>query len=99
MHDVAGVNAGYARLLLDEYLAHPEAVTPERRRPFESGDANVGTSLPGLARLLERLPHNGHAAREGNGGTAAPAAPASTRPDIELLGAVAAAMALVQAHR
>ena len=56
MHDVDGVNAGYARLLLDEYLENPEAVLPEWRALFESGDAEIVTSLPGLARLLETLP-------------------------------------------
>ena len=39
MHDVDGVNAGYARLLLDEYLENPEAVPPEWRALFESGDS------------------------------------------------------------
>ena len=64
MHDVDGVNAGYARLLLDEYLENPEAVLPEWRALFESGDADIVASLPGLARLLEKLPRNGGA---GNG--------------------------------
>ena len=39
MHDVDGVNAGYARLLLDEYLENPEAVPAEWRALFESGDS------------------------------------------------------------
>src|SRR5262249_14369541 len=66
----------------------------------------VVTSLPGLARLLERLPRDGAG---GNGashnGGAAVAEPGPTEtapseePDAELLGAVAAAMALVKAHR
>src|SRR3954468_5419272 len=98
MHDVDGVNAGYARLLLDEYLENPEAVLPEWRALFESGDAEIVRSLPGLARLLEALPRtggssNGHAVAE-----PAPAAPAA-EPDRELLGAVAAAMALIKAYR
>ena len=59
MYDVDGVNAGYARLLLDEYLEHPEAVPAEWRALFESGDAAALRSLPGLARLLEQLPRNG----------------------------------------
>ena len=63
MHDVDGVNAGYARLLLDEYLENPEAVLPEWRALFESGDAEIVTSLPGLARLLETLPRNGGSTR------------------------------------
>ena len=65
MHDVDGVNAGYARLLLDEYLENPEAVLPEWRALFESGDAEIVTSLPGLARLLEKLPRNGGSANGG----------------------------------
>jgi 2-oxoglutarate dehydrogenase E1 component len=96
MHDVDGVNAGYARLLLDEYLENPESVLPEWRALFESGEAEVVTSLPGLARLLERLPRNG-AAANGHATVEAPA-PAET-VDAELLGGVAAAMALVKAHR
>jgi 2-oxoglutarate dehydrogenase E1 component len=110
MHDVDGLNAGYARALLDEYLENPEAVPPEWRALFESGDSALVASHPVLARLLERL-----AGRDGNGAAAvAPAAPepasavaapppspaaAPVQPDPELLGGVAAAMALVKAHR
>jgi 2-oxoglutarate dehydrogenase E1 component len=96
MHDVDGVNAGYARLLLDEYLENPEAVLPEWRRLFESGSADLVAALPGLARLLETLPRDGDQAQDGNGRTIAPSAP---RLDADLVGAVAAAMALVKAHR
>ena len=109
MHDVDGVNAGYARLLLDEYLENPEAVAPEWRALFESGDAEVVTSLPGLARLLEKLPRNGGASnghtavedRQSSGcaGRSAVAPPAAAGADAELLGGVAAAMALVKAFR
>jgi 2-oxoglutarate dehydrogenase E1 component len=95
MHDVDGVNAGYARLLLDEYLDNPESVPPEWRALFESGDTDLLLTLPGLARLLERRP-NGHG--NGHAAVAAPeAAPAP--PDNLLLGGVAAAMALVKAFR
>ena len=63
MHDVDGVNAGYARLLLDEYLENPEAVPPEWRALFESGDAaRRSRRCPGCsaARLLETAaPRNG----------------------------------------
>ena len=38
MHDVDGVNAGYARLLLEEYLDNPESVSAEWRALFENGD-------------------------------------------------------------
>jgi len=93
MHDVDGLNAGYARLLLDEYLENPESVPAEWRTLFEQGDGDLVAGVPGLARLLER-------AHAGNGGTTAVAAPpAPPQLDLELLGGVAAAMALVKAHR
>jgi 2-oxoglutarate dehydrogenase E1 component len=97
MHDVDGVNAGYARLLLDEYLERPEAVPAEWRALFESGEAAAVRSLPGLARLLEQLPRNGE--RAGNGHAAPVVERPSSELDLELLGGVAAAMALVKAHR
>ena len=121
MPDVDGVNAGYARLLLDEYLDNPEAVPPEWRAKFE-GDATLLRELPGLARLLDQRQRDGNG--KTNGGTvaaqappaassppspaaSAPAQPAPAAapvepiaaPDAELLGGVAAAMALVKAHR
>ena len=100
MHDVDGVNAGYARLLLDEYLDNPESVPPEWRALFESGETELVRSLPGVARLLEAAA-DGQANGQGNGRTplaeATRAAPAKV--DRELVGAVAAAMALVKAHR
>ena len=37
-HDVDGLNSGYARALLDEYLENPEAVPSEWR---EIGRAHV----------------------------------------------------------
>ncbi|HEY3184410.1 MAG TPA: 2-oxoglutarate dehydrogenase E1 component [Gaiellaceae bacterium] len=107
MHDVDGLNAGYARLLLDEYLENPEAVPSEWRALFESGDSALVATHPGLARLLETLTANGGG--NGHGAVATPAAPAPSAPataaappaaaDQQLLGAVAAAMALVKAHR
>ncbi len=99
-HDVDGLNAGYARALLDEYLENPEAVPSEWRALFESGGSELVATHPGIARLLEALPRNGES---GNGATAAPdapvAPPASVELDSQLLGGVAAAMALVKAHR
>jgi len=93
MHDVDGLNAGYARLLLDEYLENPDAVPAEWRALFESGNGELVAALPGLARLLE-----GGALGEGR--TAVVEAPPEAAPlDLELLGGVAAAMALVKAHR
>jgi len=93
--DVDGPNAGYAQLLLEEYLENPSAVPPEWRALFESGESALVESHPGLARILATRP-------SGNGHLVAPAPaapPAAERPDEELLGGVAAAMALVKAHR
>ena len=101
MTDVDGLNAGFARDLLEEYLENPDAVPSEWRQLFESGDSDIVATHPGLARLLEAA-GNGHPAPAP---TPAPAAaPATTQPEAapvsdELLGAVAAAMALVKAHR
>src|SRR5438105_5032473 len=97
--DVDGLNAGYAQSLLEEYLENPEGVPSEWRALFESGDRELLAALPGLARLLETL-------RDGSNGRAAPAppaapaeAPAAAPPDETLLGAVAAGVSLVKAHR
>jgi 2-oxoglutarate dehydrogenase E1 component len=116
-HDVDGLNAGYARALLDEYLENPEAVPSEWRALFESGDSELVASHPGIARLLEALPQNGAVAapvsavappappvaRPAEAPVALAAPPASPAPvavpDAQLLGGVAAAMALVKAHR
>ena len=103
MNDVDGLNAGYARGVFEEYLENPEAVPAEWRALFESGDSELVAEHPGLTRLLEVL-------REGNGHRApaatveAPPAPAPARVEAEptddtLLAGVAAAMALVKAHR
>jgi 2-oxoglutarate dehydrogenase E1 component len=107
--DVDGLNAGYARALLDEYLDNPEAVPAEWRTLFESGDSQLVATHPGVARLLERLPPAGNGAGNGHEAgapvaNAAPApasasAPAAPAVDAQLLGGVAAAMALVKAHR
>ena len=101
-YDVDGLNSGYARALLDEYLENPEAVPAEWRALFESGDSDLVATHPGIARLLERLPQsgNGHAAAVATAEPVSepPAAPTAA-PDQQLLGGVAAAMALIKAHR
>jgi 2-oxoglutarate dehydrogenase E1 component len=99
--DVDGLNAGYASDLFEEYLENPEAVPSEWRLLFESGDSETVATHPGLARLLEAA-GNGHPAPAP--APAASPAPATVPPqaepvDDELLGAVAAAMALVKAYR
>jgi 2-oxoglutarate dehydrogenase E1 component len=103
-HDVDGLNDGYARALLDEYLENPEAVPSEWRALFESGESGLVATHPGIARLLEQLPAleepRGNGRRETAAATPAAVAPAAvTQPDAQLLGGVAAAMALVKAHR
>ena len=101
MRNVDDLNAGYANLLLEEYLENPAGVPSEWRALFESSPAELLESHPGLARLLETL----RQAEDGNGRAVAPAPPAPpaaappAAEDGTLLGAVAAAMALVKAHR
>ncbi len=55
MAEVDGLNAGYARALLDEYLENPEGVPSEWRALFESGDSDLVAQHPGVARLVELL--------------------------------------------
>jgi 2-oxoglutarate dehydrogenase E1 component len=88
-----GLNAGYAALLLEQYLENPSAVPSEWRALFESSPEDVLAVQPGLALLVERLrPANG------NGHVAAEPAPAVLVGD-ELAPAIAAAMRLVTAFR
>jgi 2-oxoglutarate dehydrogenase E1 component len=98
MTDVDGLNAGFARDLLEDYLENPEAVPSEWRRLFESGQSDVVATHPGLARLLEAI-GNGHPPAEAPAPAVAPAAPQAEPVSDELLGGIAAAMALVKAHR
>jgi len=86
---VDGLNAGYAALLLEQYLENPSAVPAEWRTLFESAPPELLATQPGLATLLRR--GNGHA-------PAAAAAPAAVA-DEELIRGVAAATALVKAFR
>jgi 2-oxoglutarate dehydrogenase E1 component len=101
--DVDGLNAGYAALVLEQYLDNPSSVPEEWRDLFENDPAALLAAQPGLARLLE------HVAADGNGvpaqaplpvipPTPQPSAPAEPA-DAELLGGIAAAMALVKAIR
>jgi 2-oxoglutarate dehydrogenase E1 component len=100
-YDVDGLNSGYARALLEDYLENPESVPSEWRALFESGHSQLVARHPGLARLLEVLAADGATNGHGNGNGAAVATPppAPTTADPQLLGGVAAAMALVKAHR
>ena len=115
VHDVDGLNAGYAQALLDEYLENPDAVPPAWRALFETGDPHLLAGHPGLARLLERLPRGGSDADGSGNGVPAPVAVAEAPPapavpapapaapareaDLELLAGIAAAVTLVKAHR
>ena len=115
VHDVDGLNAGYASALLEQYLENPDGVPDEWRALFESGASELVATHPGLARLVELLQEDGN----GHVATAPPpppptppatpepsAAPAKAPPaeapparDETLFAAVAAAMALVTAYR
>jgi 2-oxoglutarate dehydrogenase E1 component len=103
--DVDGLNTGYAALLLEQYLDNPGAVPEEWRDLFESEPEVLLQRQPGLARLLAR------AAADGDGHPSPVAAPPPPEPaparapepapaaDEELLGGIAASMALVKAIR
>ena len=106
--DVDGLNSGYAALLLEQYLDNPSSVPSEWRDLFESSPQALLSSQPGLARLLDlsRGDANGHTHTPVVAPPPAPAAPAPEPaapagpvPERELLGAVAASMALVKAFR
>ena len=54
--DVDGLNAGYAALVLEQYLDNPAAVPAEWRALFESASPEALLQIqPGLAHLLEHL--------------------------------------------
>src|SRR5215208_6077108 len=99
--DVDGLNAGYAQLLLDDYLENPASVPPEWRALFEQGDSPLFADHPGLARLLEAARTNGQTATAETAPAEAKAPEAAPAPagDDELVAGVAAAMALVKAYR
>jgi 2-oxoglutarate dehydrogenase E1 component len=101
---LADLNSGYVQELFSQYLTAPESVDPEWRALFDEAPEELLRHQPLLERLRELAPPNG-----GNGAAVAPKpappeAPApvpapAEAPDLELLGGVAAAMALVKAHR
>jgi len=93
--DVDGLNSGYAALLLEQYLDNPSSVPSEWRDLFESRPEALLQSQPGLAKLLGQIRDDGNGQAVVVARPAAPEAPA----DAELLGAVAASMALVKAFR
>jgi 2-oxoglutarate dehydrogenase E1 component len=85
------LNSGFVQELFAQYLASPEAVDPAWRALFEQAPEGLVEGSPLVRRIRELYP----GAADGGNGAPAPAAEA---PPI-LLGAVAAAMALVKAHR
>ena len=87
-----GLNAGFVQELLVQYLNAPDTLDPTWRAYFESGAAVA--QLPALQRLRGL-----GALGDGGNGAAALGAPAEEAPPQILLGAVAAGMALVKAHR
>src|SRR5690348_14733953 len=74
MHDVDGLNAGYASALLEQYLENPDGVPDEWRALFESGASELVAAHPGLARLVVLLQE------DGNGHVAAPPPPPPPPP-------------------
>src|SRR6476659_845138 len=99
--EVDGLNTGYAALLLVQYLDNPSAVPQEWRYLFESEPEALLRSQPGLARLLElaAADGDGHAAPPEAAPAPPPPAPPPVAADKELLGGIAASMALVKAIR
>src|SRR4051794_17727533 len=67
VHDVDGLNAGYASALLEQYLENPDGVPDEWRVLFESGASELVATHPGLVRLVGLV-------AEGGQGPVAPAA-------------------------
>ncbi len=84
------INAGFIQELFTEYLEAPESVDPAWRDVFESPDAQLVQGHPLIERLRELYP----GVVDGDGRALAAEAPPTV-----LLGAIAAAMALVKAHR
>src|SRR3954452_1077563 len=74
VHDVDGLNAGYASALLEQYLENPDGVPDEWRALFESGASDLVATHPGLARLVELMQE------DGNGHVATAAAPPPLAP-------------------
>jgi 2-oxoglutarate dehydrogenase E1 component len=114
MHEVDGLNAGYASALLEQYLENPDAVPGEWRALFERGASELVATHPGLVRLVELLREDGDGHVAAPVAVEAPPAPApvaaepplvpaeaapAAAPDETLLAAIAAAMALVTAYR
>ena len=92
-HHVDGLNLGYVRDLLDEYLESPDSVDPAWREVFDESANGVVAEHPIVQRVREL-----YADRENGIGARAAEVEAGPGPP-DLLGGVAAGMALVKAHR
>jgi 2-oxoglutarate dehydrogenase E1 component len=92
VQNVDGLNLGYVRDLLDQYLASPGSVDPAWRTIFEQAADGVVEGHPLVRRVRELYP-------DLIGGNGAGVAEPVIAPPPDLLGGVAAAMALVKAHR
>jgi len=88
------LNSGFIQELFEQYLRAPESVDPKWRAVFEQSPEKLESS-PVVQRVRELYPG---AANGGNGAPAAAPREVAAPPQ-QLLGAVAAAMALVKAHR
>ncbi|CAN5220130.1 2-oxoglutarate dehydrogenase E1 component [soil metagenome] len=89
------LNSGFVRELFFQYLNSPESVDPAWRALFEAAPPDLLDGDPLVQRIRELYPALGDS---GNGAATAAGA-TETHVDETLLGAVAAAMALVKAHR
>jgi 2-oxoglutarate dehydrogenase E1 component len=90
-----GLNAGYAALLLEQYLENPAAVPSEWRSLFESAPEEILAIEPGLARIVEALAGNGN----GHGAAEEAAPVVHVEVDDALAPAIASAMRLVNSFR
>jgi 2-oxoglutarate dehydrogenase E1 component len=90
------LNSGFVRELFFQYLNSPESVDPAWRALFEAAPPDLLDGDPLVQRIRELYPALGDS---GNGAATAAGAATETHVDETLLGGVAAAMALVKAHR
>ena len=104
MENVDGLNAGYARLLLDQYLENPEAVPEEWRELFEQGDSDArrqparprASASSCCARTARPAPPRRRRGGAGAGTSRGADRAAPAAADETQLAAVAAATALVK---
>jgi 2-oxoglutarate dehydrogenase E1 component len=88
------LNSGFIQELFEQYLRAPESVDPAWRALFEHSPEKLEGSAV-VQRVRELYPDSAN----GGNGAAAPPAAEPRAPTSQQLGAVAAAMALVKAHR